>query len=132
MKAIKISNVNLVANHSLHYNTWRNTYIQFMIDIKTTNVNHVANANHLMKHNIWRGTSTQFMKATKISNVNLVVNHSLHWNTWRNTWIKSMKATKIKNVTCNNFWLYERGQMYYKIVMNKPSFFWIFFVNFIF
>ena len=98
IKATKITNVNLVANHFLMQATWRNTSTQFMKATKITNVNLVAN--HSPELTLWRNICTQFMKATNITNVNIVANHSLELTLWRNIYklfTKSKKYYSTKN-----------------------------------
>ena len=43
MMATKITNVKIVVTYSLDYKDWRDTSIQFMMDVKIINVNFVAN-----------------------------------------------------------------------------------------
>ena len=50
MKAIEITNVKNVKKYLLNYGLSRGTSIQFMMDIKITNVNFVAN--HFLKQEI--------------------------------------------------------------------------------
>ena len=67
MKAIKITNVNIVVNHFLKQEVWRNTSAEFMRTTKIRNVNLVVNL--ILKRIIWRNIFVQY---TVTSNLSLI------------------------------------------------------------
>ena len=80
MKAIKITNVNLVAEHFLEQIIWKHTFAQA---IKIINV--ILVVNRFLKQEVWRYTSTQFTRVIEIINLTLVANHFLKQEVWRTT-----------------------------------------------
>ena len=64
MQTTMITNVNIVENHFLQQDLWRNTSTQFMKAKKISNVNLVAN--YLLEQEVCRRTFLKFMKDTKI------------------------------------------------------------------
>ena len=101
-KSIQITNVNLVAIYFLKQEVWRSTLTGYMKTKNILNVNLVAN--HLLQQYIWRNICIPFMKAIKILNVNHVVNHLLVYKSWRTTSIQFMMnmITNV-NIVVNHF-----------------------------